>query len=67
MNHFYDWLTIEQDFGFEIPEKVLAQLFDFGMVGIHLDTGEMQQSIRTGKYRHKGSFCDEVSIKISGW
>lgn len=62
----YDWLTIEQDFGFEIPEKVLATLFDFGMVGIHLDTGEMQQGIRTGRYRHQGSYCDEVSIKISG-
>lgn len=66
MNFHYDWLTIEQDFGFEIPEKVLSTLFDFGMVGIHLDTGELQQGIRTGRYRHKGSYCDEVSIKISG-
>ncbi|MDO9950823.1 phage/plasmid replication protein [Glaesserella parasuis] len=66
MNYHFDWLTIEQDFGFEIPEKVLSGLFDFGMVGIHLDTGEMQQGIRTGKYRHKGSYCDEVSIKITG-
>lgn len=66
MNFHYDWLSIEQDFGFEIPEKVLSTLFDFGMVGIHLDTGELQQGIRTGRYRHKGSYCDEVSIKITG-
>lgn len=66
MNHFYDWLAIEQDFGFKIPETVLSTLFDFGVIGIHLETGEMQQGIKTGKYRHKGSYCDEVSIKISG-
>ncbi|AAP96256.1 hypothetical protein HD_1452 [[Haemophilus] ducreyi 35000HP] len=66
MNYHIDWLTIEQDFGFEIPESILAAIFDFGMVGIHLDTGEMQEGIKTGKYRHKGSFCDEVSIKVSG-
>lgn len=64
--YFIDWLCIEQDFGFEIPEKVICSLFDFGMVGIHLDTGEMQSGIKTGKYHHKGSYCDEVSIKISG-
>ena len=62
MNFFIDWLEIEQDFGVEIPESI----FDFGMIGIHLDTGELQTGIRTGKYHHKGSFCDEVSIKISG-
>ncbi|MDE8035789.1 phage/plasmid replication protein, II/X family [Actinobacillus equuli subsp. equuli] len=66
MNYHIDWLTIEQDFGFEIPESTLASIFDFGVIGIHLDTGEVQQGIRTGKYRHKGSYCDEVSIKVSG-
>ncbi|EIJ73204.1 replication initiation factor [Inovirus D_HF32_91] len=63
---FIDWLSIEQNFGFEISDSVLASLFDFGMIGIHLDTGELQTGIRTGKYRHKGSYCDEVSIRISG-
>lgn len=66
MNFFIDWLEIEQDFGVEIPESILRSIFDFGMIGIHLDTGELQTGIRTGKYHHKGSFCDEVSIKISG-
>lgn len=66
MNFFIDWIAVEQDFGFEIPESVIRSIFDFGMVGIHLETGEMQQGIKTGKYHHKGSFCDEVSIKISG-
>lgn len=66
MNYHFDWLSIEQDFGFEIPEEILSSIFDFGMIGIHLDTGELQQGIRTGRYRHKGSFCEEVSIKING-
>ncbi|MBN6710267.1 hypothetical protein JFL47_11420 [Haemophilus haemoglobinophilus] len=62
----YDWLTIEQDFGFQIPETTLCSIFDFGMVGIHLETGELQSRIHTGKYHHKGSYCDQVSIKING-
>ena len=66
MNYFIDWLEIEQDFGFEIPREVISSIFDFGMIGVHLETGEMQTGIRTGNYRHKGSFCDEVAIKISG-
>ncbi|MDO9827433.1 phage/plasmid replication protein [Glaesserella parasuis] len=66
MIYFIDWLEIEQDFGVEIPEVVLRSIFDFGMIGVHLDTGEMQSGIRTGTYHHKGSYCDKVSIKISG-
>lgn len=65
MYHF-DWLTIEQDFGFRIPDVVISSLFDFGMVGIHLDTGEMQEGVRTPKYKHKGSFDETISIQISG-
>lgn len=64
--YFFDWLTVEQDFGFEIPREQISKIFDFGLVGIHLDTGEMQESILTPIYHHKGSYCDEVSIKISG-
>lgn len=66
MSFHFDWLVIEQDFRFEIPNQVISSLFDFGMIGVHLDTGELQTGIRTGKYRHKGSYCDEVSIRISG-
>jgi len=66
MNYFIDWLEIEQDFGIDIPSEVLRSIFDFGLIGIHLDTGEIQSGIKTGKYRHKGSYCDEVDIKISG-
>ncbi|MBS6048125.1 MAG: hypothetical protein KH843_10265, partial [Haemophilus haemolyticus] len=66
MNFFIDWLEIEQDFGIDIPNEVLLSIFDFGLVGIHLDTGEMQSGIKTGTYHHKGSYCDEVSLKISG-
>lgn len=66
MSYHFDWLTIEQDFGYQIPEESIKSIFDFGMIGIHLDTGEVQQGIKTGKYRHKGSYCDEVSITIRG-
>ncbi|OZN24841.1 exodeoxyribonuclease I [Actinobacillus seminis] len=66
MNYFIDWLEIEQDFGVDIPNSILCSIFDFGMIGIHLDTGEIQTSVRTGTYHHKGSYCDQVSIKISG-
>ncbi|WP_413189453.1 phage/plasmid replication protein [Pasteurella multocida subsp. multocida] len=66
MHFFIDWLEIEQDFGIDIPNTVLCSIFDFGMIGIHLDTGEMQTGVRTGTYHHKGSYCDQVSIKISG-
>ena len=50
MNFFIDWLEIEQDFGIDIPNEVLLSIFDFGLVGIHLDTGEMQSGIKTGTY-----------------
>ncbi len=65
MNFFIDWLEIEQDFGVEIPESILRSIFDFGMIGIHLDTGELQTGIRTGKYHHKGSFCKNFRFSYS--
>ncbi|HEA3269773.1 TPA: hypothetical protein RVS92_002208 [Pasteurella multocida] len=58
---FFDWLKIEQDFGFQLP-----LLGDFGFVGVHLDTGEQQEGIRTPTFKHEGSFCDSVMIKING-
>lgn len=66
MNYHIDWLTIEQDFGYQIPDSVIRSIFDFGMVGIHLDTGEMQEGVRTPIYKHRGSYCDELSIRVSG-
>ncbi|WP_109133434.1 phage/plasmid replication domain-containing protein [Aggregatibacter kilianii] len=58
---FFDWLKIEQDFQTQLP-----LIGDFGFVGVHLDTGEQQEGIRTPAYKHEGSFCDSVIIKISG-
>lgn len=66
MCFYFDWLTIEQDFGFTIPDEVIRRFCDFGTVGIHLDTGELQDGIRVPTYKHKGSYCDQVSIKIRG-
>ena len=39
---------------------------DFGYVGIHIDTGEQQKGIRIPAFKHEGSFCDSVLIKING-
>ena len=58
---FFDWLKIEQDFQTQLP-----LIGDFGFVGVHLDTGEQQEGIRTPAYKHEGSFCDSVIIKING-
>lgn len=66
MNFHFDWLTVEQDFGFTIPDSVIRRFCDFGVVGIHLDTGELQEGVRVPTYKHKGSYCDQVSIKIRG-
>ena len=66
MDFHFDWLTVEQDFGFTIPDSVIRRFCDFGTVGIHLDTGELQEGVRVPTYKHKGSYCDQVSIKIRG-
>lgn len=58
---FFDWLKIEQDFQTQLP-----LIGDFGFVGVHLDTGEQQEGIRLPAYKHEGSFCDSVIIKING-
>lgn len=65
MNLFIDWLEIEQDFGVEIPEDVLLSIYGQYLMVV-TEGGEIKKSRVTGKYHHKGSFCDEVSIKISG-
>ncbi|RDE83566.1 phage/plasmid replication domain-containing protein [Aggregatibacter aphrophilus] len=58
---FFDWLKIEQDFNYQLP-----LIGDFGYVGIHIDTGEQQEGIRIPAFKHEGSFCDSVLIKING-
>lgn len=57
---FYDWLSIEQDFGYQLPI-----IGDVAFQLIHLKTGEAS-SLSQPAYSHKGSFCDAVLIKISG-
>lgn len=57
---FFDWLTIEQDFGYQLP-----LLGDVAYQRIFVDTGE-GSSLSQPAFRHKGSYCDSVSIKIRG-
>ena len=57
---FFDWLTIEQDFGFQLP-----LLGDVAYQRIHVETGE-GGSLTQPAFQHKGSFCDSVSIQIRG-
>ncbi|MGL5266379.1 MAG: phage/plasmid replication domain-containing protein, partial [Plesiomonas shigelloides] len=62
---FFDWLTIEQDFGYQLP-----LIGDCGYQRLHIDqqTGEQTTAsmISQPTFQHKGSFCDTVSIQIRG-
>ena len=55
-----DWLTVEQVF----PET-LPIITDTAYQRIHIETGEGSE-LTQPKFQHKGSFCDVLSIKISG-
>ncbi|EJX1043302.1 Replication-associated protein G2P [Escherichia coli] len=57
---FYDWLSIEQDFGYQLPI-----LSDVAYQRIHLDSGEAS-ALSQPTFQHRGSFCDVVSISIRG-
>ncbi|MDG6882507.1 phage/plasmid replication domain-containing protein [Phocoenobacter uteri] len=59
---FFDWLKIEQTFETELP-----LLGNFGFVGVCLETGQLQNTVNIPTFRHQGSFCDVVSIKINGY
>lgn len=60
---FFDWLTIEQDFGFQLP------LLDGGAYArVVIEEGEVVEtgSLCAPAFSHKGSFCDSVLIKVNG-
>ncbi|MCO6539410.1 MAG: hypothetical protein J6569_04655 [Gilliamella sp.] len=57
---FFDWLSLEQDFGYQLPI-----IGDVAYQRIFLETGEAS-SLSQPAYKHSGSFCDSVLIKISG-
>ncbi|ECZ1958444.1 Replication-associated protein G2P [Salmonella enterica subsp. houtenae serovar 40:z4,z24:-] len=57
---FFDWLTIEQDFGFQLP--ILGEV---AYQRIHLESGEAS-ALSQPTFQHKGSFCDVISISIRG-
>lgn len=57
---FFDWLSIEQDFGYQLPI-----IGDVAYQRIFIETGEAS-ALSQPAYRHQGSFCDSVLIKISG-
>ena len=59
MSLFIDWLEIEQDFGVEIPEDVLLSIYGQYLMVV-TEGGEIKKSRVTGKYHHKGSYCDGV-------
>lgn len=57
---FYDWLTIEQDFDYQLPI-----LGDIAYQRIHIESGEAS-ALSQPTFQHKGSFCDVISISIRG-
>lgn len=58
---FFDWLTIEQDHG----DVQIPFLSDVAYQRIHVDTGE-GSTLSQPPFQHKGSFCDNVVIKVRG-
>ncbi|EBN8528523.1 Replication-associated protein G2P [Salmonella enterica] len=57
---FLDWLTVEQDFGYQLP-IISAVAYQ----RIHLETGEAS-ALSQPTFQHRGSFCDVVSVSIRG-
>lgn len=57
---FLDWMTIEQDFGYQLPI-----LSDVAYQRIHVESGEAG-GLSQPAFQHKGSFCDAVLINIKG-
>jgi hypothetical protein len=60
---FFDWLTIEQDFGFQLP------LLDGNAYArLVIEEGEVVETgaLCAPAFSHKGSFCDSVLIKVNG-
>lgn len=60
---FFDWLTIEQDFGFQLP-----LLDGAAYARLVIEEGEIVEtgSLCSPAFSHKGSFCDSVLIKVNG-
>lgn len=56
----YDWLKAEQDFLLPLP-----MLGNVAYQRIRVDTGEASE-LTQPNFRHEGSFCDVVNIKIRG-
>ncbi|MBA0219789.1 Replication-associated protein G2P [Pectobacterium brasiliense] len=57
---FFDWLSIEQDFGYQLPI-----LSDVAYQRIHIQTGEAG-ALSQPVFQHQGSSCDVVKIHIRG-
>lgn len=57
---FFDWLTIEQDF-----QQNLPFLGDIAYQRLNIDTGE-SGVISQPVFKHNGSYCDSLSLKIRG-
>ncbi len=58
--YVFDWLSIEQDFGYQLPI-----ISDVAYQRIHLESGEAS-ALSQPTFQHRGSFCDVVSISIRG-
>lgn len=61
---FFDWLTIEQDFGFDLPI-----VSDSACQYLSIDSGQLTgevSCIYQQPFRHEGSFCDSLYFRIRG-
>lgn len=60
---FFDWMTMEQDFGYQLP------LLDGNAYArLVVEGGEVVESgsLSSPAFSHKGSHCDSVLIKVNG-
>lgn len=62
---FFDWLHLEQDFGYQLPilsDVALARL----LVVDGRVTGEFGEHLLQPRFDHRGSFCDSIKVHIRG-
>lgn len=60
-NAFFDWLSVYQDYDFELP-----RIGERGFIQIDLVTGEVGNAIKTPTIKHEGSYSTSLDIRVAG-
>lgn len=62
---FFDWLHLEQDFGYQLPILSDVALARLRVVNGDV-TGEAGEHFLQPAFHHRGSFCDTIKVHIRG-